>query len=645
MLKTEFNLKRFLNVLIEMSYLAIIFFIPLSFAIFLPNFSVFELNKQVLFRILTLILSLLVFARIVFFNEFKMFFSIFKKYCAWLTPVIIILVLSTVLSVDIRNSLYGNYFHRIGLVEYLYFFLLFISLLFFLVSSGEKRSKKINTIIIISLVSSFLVSLYGVIQIFGLDPLVWNEQAVNTGRITSTLGQPNFLASYLLLLIPLSIYSIVKFKSFIARIFFSLTLGLQLVALFFTASRGAWLAFVFVGVFLSLFIIFTKSNYLKNSRKRIVVFLLILIIAVTTLLSNSYFVNRVSSLTDTSSGSVALRIMYWQASFDAIKEKPLLGYGLENQRIALHNYYSADWGVYSDVGTIPYHAHNIILDIILSIGIVGLLAMLLLTWIIFKRFLHIAIEKSGNDKLLVICIFLSLISLFVSLLFSFNIITTLVVSSILLAVVFSFNHEEIYPSVLSISFARIILVLIAFMLISFGVLYNTNKLIADHYFLKLNDSLNSNNYFTSYILYEYVTENRGYSDMYDEQFASIISSRLYMEKEQSSVVVGKLKLEGMLDKFDTNNPTDILVKSKIYTLLGEYELAEEGFKKLIDMNKYLPHYYIEIADMYVIWGNTELSSMYLNQALEILPDIDNIYLQGEHKEIVSYYISLINSRL
>ena len=57
--------------------------------------------------------------------------------------------------------------------------------------------------------TSFLASIYGLFQFFGIE-LIWPIRLNPFGnRCVSTFGNPNFLASYLIMLIPLGIYFII----------------------------------------------------------------------------------------------------------------------------------------------------------------------------------------------------------------------------------------------------------------------------------------------------------------------------------------------------------------------------------------------------------------------------------------------------
>ncbi|MBU4257251.1 hypothetical protein KKC04_02465, partial [Patescibacteria group bacterium] len=62
------RLTKILDLLIEAGWLAVIFFVPLYFAVFFKTNDVFELNKIILFKIFVLLL--------LFFSLFKLIWNV-----------------------------------------------------------------------------------------------------------------------------------------------------------------------------------------------------------------------------------------------------------------------------------------------------------------------------------------------------------------------------------------------------------------------------------------------------------------------------------------------------------------------------------------------------------------------------------------
>lgn len=107
----------------------------------------------------------------------------------------------------------------------------------------------------ISLVTASLVAIYGVLERLGIDKHLWVQDVQN--RVFSTLGQPNWLAAYLVALLPLSMaFGLRRVWWFAASILF-------FVVLLFTRSRSGLLGFLAAdAVFWGL--VFQRRDLAKN---------------------------------------------------------------------------------------------------------------------------------------------------------------------------------------------------------------------------------------------------------------------------------------------------------------------------------------------------------------------------------------------
>lgn len=77
--------------------------------------------------------------------------------------------------------------------------------------------------------------------------------------------------------------------------------------------------------------------------------------------------------------STSARILVWDSALGAIKERPLLGWGPENFRVATDEYFDNRLYLDENVGEIWFdRAHNLVLDTLVSVGVFGLIAFMLL---------------------------------------------------------------------------------------------------------------------------------------------------------------------------------------------------------------------------------------------------------------------------
>lgn len=108
-------------------------------------------------------------------------------------------VISTIGSVFPVASLYGGYVRQQGTLTVAAYIGLF-----FLMAFNLRGREQLNRLITVILLSSIPAALYGVVQKFGIDPLPWmgNVEA----RVASTMGNAIFIAAYLIMILPLTVY-------------------------------------------------------------------------------------------------------------------------------------------------------------------------------------------------------------------------------------------------------------------------------------------------------------------------------------------------------------------------------------------------------------------------------------------------------
>ena len=310
--------------------------------------------------------------------------------------------ISTFFSIDKYTSIFG-FPTRLngGLLSQFAYLIIFATALFNLSKEGAKK------ILITTVATALFVSLWGIPSHFGRDPscLVltgrltsgcWQADFNPQLRIFSTLGQPNWLASYLVLTIPLTLAFSLFFKSAKAKILFASFAIIQFSALVLTASR-AGLAGILAS--LLLFFILTGTNNISKNWKLIAfaltAFLVIFIIFGTNLTSRS--LAPVSQIQETKTNistannqqeislpteSVKIRLIVWQGAFEIFKKWPTLGSGPETfvssyfmLRPQVHNK-TSEWAFYYN------KAHNEFLNYLSNTGTLGFLAYLALIFTI-----------------------------------------------------------------------------------------------------------------------------------------------------------------------------------------------------------------------------------------------------------------------
>jgi tetratricopeptide (TPR) repeat protein len=170
----------------------------------------------------------------------------------------LVLSIATLFSIAPSVSFWGSYDYGQGTYLSISYWLFFLLIVFTLRSPVQVRR-----VITVALLSSLPVAFYGIMQHYGLDPIVWSTQTeIIQQRVTSFAGNPIFLAAYLIMLVPLTILRLTEHirllssesarntqeelhrAPFLHVVGYSLLLCLQLLAILFTQSRGPWLGLV-----------------------------------------------------------------------------------------------------------------------------------------------------------------------------------------------------------------------------------------------------------------------------------------------------------------------------------------------------------------------------------------------------------------
>lgn len=155
-----------------------------------------------------------------------------------------LVVTSTMLSVDVHRSVVGDRGHYQGALTFLLYGAFFLIARACLAEPGSIR--RLWTAIV---AGSIPVAFYAVGQRLGIDPL-WGD-GIAAGRVFATFGQPNALAAYLSLCIPLSI-GLALDRDGRTRILAIVAGASSTIALVMTGSRGGLLGLLGGAVVLAL---------------------------------------------------------------------------------------------------------------------------------------------------------------------------------------------------------------------------------------------------------------------------------------------------------------------------------------------------------------------------------------------------------
>lgn len=280
----------------------------------------------------------------------------------------ILLVLSTIFSIDINKSILGETYYNEGLIMIsVYIFQYLITKRYYIYSDKHIR---------VVMFSTFVISLWGIGQFLGFDPLLTEL----TGSVYVAFRNPNYFGAYLVLLAPIAIFSYIKTS--LKRYY--IIAGLLYLCLLSTNTRGSWLGFLVSLLVLSFYIV--KLYY--HPRRLISVILMLIIITIAfNIYNDNKFSNRFLSIfgdfkTATSQTMNyervgAGRIFIWKRTLEIIKDNPILGTGIETfSTVFNERYLKESFEIFGRPQPF-YKAHNEYLNIAQSSGIPSLLVYLI----------------------------------------------------------------------------------------------------------------------------------------------------------------------------------------------------------------------------------------------------------------------------
>jgi putative inorganic carbon (HCO3(-)) transporter len=249
-------------------------------------------------------------------------------------------------------------------------------LVLFALTARVLRSPRLcNWIITVFLLIALMVSTYGVRQqYFGVAQLAtWNDPnspLAQDTRVYSYLGNPNLLGGYLLPAIALSIGAVFVWRGWLRKILALTMVGINSACLYFTDSRGAWLAMIALMTALLLLLYYWWRDYLPRFWQ---IWLLPLvfgtlgglmiaaIVAIEPLRLRffSIFAGREDS-------SNNFRINVWEAVFKMIRDYPLTGIGPG------HDAFNKVYPRYMNSRYPALSAYSVFLEHLVEMGYLGL---------------------------------------------------------------------------------------------------------------------------------------------------------------------------------------------------------------------------------------------------------------------------------
>lgn len=250
-------------------------------------------------------------------------------------------------------------------------YLVFISA-YFMIINLIKTKKQLKGLLTTFVISGTLVCLYGTAQyVFGWDTTqAWMDEGMFEDikmRIYSTLGNPNVLGEYILLVLPTAIGLIWTARRAAAKIVYAGISAMMFVALILTFSRGCWIGIL---VAAAIFITFAAGKLWGLG---------LIALPILPMVIPESIINRFSSIGDMKDSSTSYRVYIWMGTLAMMKDFWLSGIGMGQQA------FTAVYPFYSYNAVVAPHSHNLFLQILVECGITGIAAFLIIMVLLLRR--------------------------------------------------------------------------------------------------------------------------------------------------------------------------------------------------------------------------------------------------------------------
>ncbi len=389
------------------------FLIPVVFIIYTRD--QFELPKLTVLRVLTGLMLGLWGVRIVAAGRVA-----FRRTPLDL-PVLVwsaLQIVTTIVSVSGYVSLMGEYENFRGLITVLNY-----TALFFIATNFIRSRRQIDRLLFTILLSGLIITLYGIAQFFGIDFIRWNPNSIAPGRYFSSLGNPNFLAAYLSMVMPLVIVFFVETKSRFRKALLLFSFIAMFWALLGTDSRGGLLGLVAAVLVLTGFALWKGYRILQRRAQQqgapfkvlihkavkqyrswlaLIGMVLLLVVSISATFGRHHMARMADTIIHFHQAITRSRLYIWKPALQIFEHHPVLGTGLDTFKTVFPRYATPEFARVDGANVSSRTAHNEVLQVLACQGLVGLIivtwltVMILLQW---KKAYHRA-QDQWRDRLI-----------------------------------------------------------------------------------------------------------------------------------------------------------------------------------------------------------------------------------------------------
>lgn len=399
------NSSRIAENIIEYTFYILIFFVPI---IWLPVTSeLFEFNKMILVYFgASVILTAWLFKSI---NDGA--FTL--KRTPLDIPILLFLaanIAATIFSMDRHSSIFGVYSRfNGGLLSTISYIILYFAFITFF------DREKLFRLLKILLLSAGVVAIYAILQhptpLFrnpdgsfrGIDASYWQQNA--QARAFSTLGHPNWLAAFMVMVIPIGFFFLVVLKRSWEKALITVLLIAYFLAFTFAYSRGGTVGLV--GAILVLIVgatlafrkqlsalihrklVVSIPSYFKPQKSGFFILLVVVGWAATVFFFSNAFLSRgvnfasigaedETQLARLGNETGKIRLIVWKGAYDVFKNSPTVGSGVETFAFSYYQFRPSEHNLTGEWDFLYNKAHNELVNYLATTGGLGFATYIIL---------------------------------------------------------------------------------------------------------------------------------------------------------------------------------------------------------------------------------------------------------------------------
>ena len=537
--------------------------------------------------------------------------------------------IATIFSINPYTSFWGYYsrFHG-GLLTTICYTIIYFA------ATKWMDNKSTQKLIKISVITAFFISLFAIAEHFGIDKNFWLQDVQS--RPFSTLGQPNWLAAYLLPNLFLTLYLSHKQKS-------PLHLATYLVlftAMFLTKSRSGYLAFAFA--YLTYWLLVIRAVGWHKIKTQLLIYTMALALPLV------LFHTPISLPTTAApSGNTALetggtesgdiRKIVWTGALKLIQKYPFLGTGPETFAYTYYWVRPAAHNLTSEWDFLYNKAHNEYLNIAAGAGLLGLSAYLYFHYAVFAASFTL-IPKSkkthqDNDlelRTLYPVLGSSIVAFTITNFFGFSVIPVYLLMILVAALPTAAQNLPPKPLPSSIIGYWLLVILLP-------LIYPARLFYADYLYAK-GKALNS------IPLLEQAVAIRPGLDLYHAQLGE-----LYATAGQNEQALAEVALNKQLNPYHLNFYKS---RAKIYLVLNLNAQAASELEQACQLAPTDPKLAYNLALVYTRLGDLGAAETKLKTAIALKPNYSEpyyaltlLYEQVKHEELIPPLLSSAKTHL